>query len=89
MSQHPDTPDQKKSVQIMVNGIPQDWPKDDITFDQVVTFAYPDHAQHPEITYSVKFTRGHGNKPEGVLAPGGSVQVKDGMSFTVSRTGQS
>ena len=89
MSQHPDTLEQKKTVQITINGTPHDWSKDDITFEQVVTFAYPDFPQHPEITYSVKFTRGHGNKPEGVLAPGGSVKVKDGMNFTVSRTGQS
>jgi hypothetical protein len=37
----------------------------------------------------VKYKNGHGNKPEGTLSPGGSVKIKDGMSFSVSPTGQS
>ena len=75
---------------IIVNGTPHAWPKnDDITYAQVVTLDVPDYAQHPEITYSVKYKNGHGNKPEGILSPGGSVKVKDGMVFSVSATGQS
>ena len=60
-----------------------------ITYEEVVTLAYPDYPQHPEITYSVTYTRGQGDKPEGIFAPGGSVKVKEGMSFRVNRTGQS
>lgn len=63
--------------------------KEHITYAEVVTLAYPDYPQHPEITYSVTYTRGHGDKPEGTLAPGGNVKVKEGMSFRVNRTGQS
>jgi hypothetical protein len=77
-------------VTIYVEGTPHEWPKDEITYDQVVTFEVPDFAQHPEINYSVKYTRGHGNKPEGVLNAGGEpIKVKDGMVFSVSPTGQS
>jgi hypothetical protein len=54
-----------------------------------VTLEVPDYAQHPEITYAVKYTRGQGNKPEGILSPGGTVKVKEGMIFNVSDTGQS
>ena len=79
-----------KTVEIIVNGTQHDWSKnDDITYAQVVTLDVPDYAQHPEITYSVKYKNGHGNKPEGTLSPGGSVKVKDGMIFSVSPTGQS
>ena len=79
-----------KKVEIIVNGTQYDWSKnDDITYAQVVTLDVPDYAQHPEITYSVKYKNGHGNKPEGTLSPGGSVKVKDGMIFSVSPTGQS
>src|SRR5665811_1590135 len=79
-----------KTVTIVVDGTPHEVPKkEDITYAEVVTLAYPDYPQHPEITYSVTYTRGQGNKPEGVLAPGGSVKVKEGMSFRVDRTGQS
>jgi hypothetical protein len=79
----------KKDVTIVVEGTPHLWPKDDITFAEVVTLEVPDYASHPEITYSVKYSRGHGNKPEGVLVSGASVKVKEGMIFNVSETGQS
>ncbi len=49
----------------------------------------PDYAQHPEITYSVKYKKGRGERPEDTLAKGESVKVKDGMIFYVSETGQS
>jgi hypothetical protein len=81
---------QPKTVTIVVNGSPHEVPKkEDITYEEVVILAYPDAPQHPEITYSVTYTRGDGHKPEGVLSPGGSVKVKDGMAFSVNRTGQS
>lgn len=80
---------EKKAVTIIVEGTPHEWPKGEITYAEVVTLEVPDYSQHPEITYSVKYKRGHGNKPEGVLAPGVSVKVKEGMVFSVSETGQS
>lgn len=79
-----------KTVTIIVEGTPHEWPKGEISYEEVVTLEVPDYAQHPEITYSVKYTRGHGNKPEGTLSKGGDpVKVKDGMTFSVSETGQS
>ena len=83
------TKDNKKTVTIIVEGTPHEWPKDEITYAEVVTLEVPDYAQHPEITYSVKYKNGHGNKPEGILAPGASVKVKEGMIFSVSPTNQS
>jgi len=78
-----------KTVTIIVNGTPHEWPKTEITYAEVVTLEVPDYAQHPEITYSVKYKNGQGYKPEGVLSPGGSVKVKEGMIFSVSESGQS
>ncbi|MBT3880916.1 MAG: hypothetical protein HOI47_05625 [Candidatus Scalindua sp.] len=80
---------EEKTVTIIVEGTPHEWSKGDITYEDVVTLEVPDYSQHPEITYSVKYKRGHGNKPEGILSPGGSVKVKEGMVFSVSETGQS
>jgi hypothetical protein len=79
----------KKTVTIVVEGTPHEWPKEKITYAEVVTLEVPHYAQHPEITYAVKYTKGHNDKPEGILSPGGSVKVKDGMIFNVSETGQS
>ena len=79
-----------KTVTIIVEGTAHEWPKgEEITYAQVVTLEVPDYAQHPEITYSVKYRKGNRDKPEGVLPPGGSVKVKEGMIFNVSETGQS
>jgi hypothetical protein len=69
---------EKKTVTIIVNGTPHEWPEGKITYVQVVTLDVPDYAQHPEITYSVKYTRGHHEKREGILAPGDSVKVTEG-----------
>jgi hypothetical protein len=67
---------EKKTVTIIVEGTPHEWPKDElITYAEVVTLEVPDYAQHPEITYSVKYKSGHGDKPEGILSPGSSVKV--------------
>ena len=81
--------EKKKKVTIIINGTPEEVEKDDMTYAEIVTLAYPDYPQHPERNYSVKYVRGHGNKPEGILTNGGTVKVKDGMEFTVSPTGQS
>jgi len=81
--------EQKKMVTIIVEGAPHEWPKGEITFVEVVTLEVPNYLEHPEITYSVKYKNGHGNKPEGILPPGGSVKVKEGMIFSVSETGHS
>jgi hypothetical protein len=79
----------KHDVTIYVNGTEHKVDAGDISYARVVTFAFPDYAQHPEKNYSVKYRKGHGNKPEGILLPGQSVKVKDQMIFNVSETGQS
>lgn len=79
----------KKTVTIIVEATAHEWPKEEITYVDVVTLEVPNYQQHPEITYSVKYKNGHGNKPEGILVPGASVKVKEGMVFNVSETGQS
>jgi len=80
----------KKMVTIYVESTPHDWEKDEITYEQVLALEVPDFTQHSEVTYSVKYTRGQGNKPEGILLRGGQpVKVKNGMVFSVSATGQS
>jgi len=79
----------KQNVTIYVNGTGHEVEAGDITYAKVVMFVFPDYAQHSEKNYSVKYRKGHGNKPEGILLPGQSVKVKDQMIFDVSETGQS
>lgn len=79
----------EKTTTIIVNARPHEVQGKEISYNEVVTLAFPDFAQHPERTYSVTYERGHGNKPEGILSPGGSVKFKNKMVFRVKFTGQS
>ena len=58
------------------------------SYAEVVTLEDPQYPQHPERIYSVTYERGHGEK-KGVLSPGGSVKVKEGMEFDVTATNRS
>lgn len=78
-----------KEFTIIVEGTPHEWPKREITYEEVVKLEVPDYTPQSNITYSVGYERGQGNKPEGTLSPGASVKVKEGMIFRVSETGQS
>ncbi|ORM52597.1 hypothetical protein HA39_20345 [Pantoea brenneri] len=78
-----------KNINIIVEGALHIWHKDTISYEEVVTLEVPDYASHPEVTYSVKYKKGVGEKPEGILSKGAYVKVKDGMVFNVSETGQS
>ena len=60
---------EKKLVTIYVESTPHEWRKIEITYAEVVTLEVPEYPQHQQITYSVKYSRGFGNKPEGILAP--------------------
>ena len=81
--------DKKKQVTIVIDGTEHEVEKDEMTYVEIRTLADPEFPLHPNTTYSVTYKRGPGNKPEGTFSPGGSVKVKDGMVFNVSRTGQS
>ena len=78
----------EKLVTIIVEGTPHEWRKGEITYAEVVTLEDPQYPQHPDRVYSVTYERGHGEK-KGVLSPGGSVKVKEGMVFFVKDTGES
>lgn len=80
--------EQHKQVTIVVNGEPHQWPKGEITYEEVAKLAFPDTFD-PNTIYSIKYRNGHGEKPEGNLVKGASVKVKDRMIFTAKDTGES
>lgn len=75
-----------KADTIVVNGRPHEWDEKEISFEQMVGFAYPNPPQGGNIEYTVSYRRGHGNKSEGTLKAGETVKVKDGMIFDVTAT---
>ena len=79
----------KKKITIIINATPFEVEKGEMTYEEIVALAFPDFPHHPERNYSVKYANGHNHKPEGILSPGGTVKVKDGMVFKVKFTGES
>jgi len=82
-------PGKQHKVIIIVEGTPHHWLRPTISYAEVATLFDPTYPQHPETTYSVKYKNGPSHKPEGILSPGASVQVKHHMVFNVCPTGQS
>ena len=81
--------DSEKGIRIIVDGTPHVVATDEVTFDEVVTLAYPDGGRGNLITYTVTFYDGGGRPPEGALAEGEKAKVKDGTVFNVTRTDRS
>lgn len=80
---------EKKDVTIIVDATPHEWPKETILYEEVVRLEIPSYTSSSNITYSVGYERGQGNKPEGTMSLGDSVKIKEGMIFRVSETSQS
>lgn len=80
----------KPVITIIVNANPEQWHEKMISYDQVVKFAFPDYnPNNPNIVYTVKYLRGPDKNPEGSMAKGDSVYVKNKMIFNVSKTDKS
>lgn len=78
---------QQKLVTIIVNTRKQTVPKGKICFDKVVALSGLPGGEN--VTFTVTYRRGEGNKPDGSLVEGDCVEVKDGMIFNVTRTNKS
>lgn len=79
----------QKPETIIVNGTPKEVTSKELTFDQLVDLAFSPRPSGPNWVFTVTYRKGHGDKPEGTLAPGESVKVKDRMIFNVKATDQS
>ena len=84
-AQKNDGPSHLKEINIVINGRPRVVTEKEMSFDELVTFAFgtPDFEQY---IYTVTYFRNEHDKKEGSLVRGQSVHVKDGMIFTIVRT---
>lgn len=78
-----------KEITIVVNGREKTVEKRELTFDQLVALAFDDPPTGEFICFTITYRRGQGDKPEGTLAEGESVRVKEGMIFNVTATDKS
>jgi len=60
----------------------------ELTFAEVVALAFPGTPE-PEVTFTVTYHRAAGPRHEGNLSEGGTVTIKDGTIFDVTRTRRS
>ena len=60
-----------------------------VSYEQIVTLAFPNPVTGPNIIYTVGYEDGPHKNPSGSLMPGGKVRVKDGMIFDVTPTDKS
>ncbi|MFN3664733.1 MAG: multiubiquitin domain-containing protein [Sediminibacterium sp.] len=76
-------------VKIIVNGREKDWLEKSITFKQVVSLAFGNCSDDPKTVYTVTYTHGPKENPEGTMVKGSTVIVKNKMVFNVTATNKS
>ena len=77
-----------RSFEIIVNAQRKPWNEDTITYSQVVDLVFPPPHKDTEV-FTVQYSRGPRENPQGTLAEGQTVKVKSGMVFDVTRTDKS
>lgn len=81
---------QPKTITIIVNGREKTVEKNDqISSQELVSLAFENPPTGEFICFTITYRKGHGNKPDGNLAEGEFVKVKDGMIFNVTATDKS
>lgn len=69
---------------IIVNGQEQTYPFNEITYSDLVALAFG--GTRKEINYTVTYSKGTTEKPEGAMTKGETVRVVDGMIFNIADT---
>lgn len=76
-------------ITVIVNGRPKHLNSTTLTFLQVVALAFDPVRTDPDVLYTVQYSRGPRENPEGELVEGGMVHIKSGMVFLVTETNRS
>lgn len=84
MSNNNREPGEARQLSIIVNGTPEVWTDNHITYEQVVQLAFPGETG---FLYTVTYSNVHGR--DGSLAPGQQTSLKEGTVFTVGKTNRS
>ena len=81
--------EEKHEVTIIIDGTQFEVPKEKISYEQVVNYAFDnDPPTGPDVVITVNYSRGVDGK-EGSLLSGKDVEVKAGMVFNVKATDKS
>ncbi|MDA8382786.1 MAG: multiubiquitin domain-containing protein [Betaproteobacteria bacterium] len=81
--------DHIKEVTVVFNGRPKPVAKERLSFEEVITYAFDTPPSGDGVQFTIQYTHGHSDKPNGTLLEGESVMVQDGMEFDVTPTNRS
>lgn len=84
-----DGKDHEKEFTIIVNGRQKVVKGKDLTYTQVVALGFDDPPSGENVSFTITYRKGEGNKPEGTLVEGETVKIKEGMIFNVTPTNKS
>ena len=79
----------KDNFIIIVNGREKEWNDKTISFEQVVILAFGTYQNNGRTAYTVTYTRGNNDKPQGSMVAGDVIKVKHKMIFNVTATDKS
>jgi hypothetical protein len=80
---------QKHAITIYVNGREKTVTTKELSFDEIVALAFDNPPSGPNVYFTITYRRGHGDKPEGTLAEGETLKLKEGMIINVTPTDKS
>ena len=79
----------EKVYKIIVNAREKLWPKDEITYQEVVVLAYGSYSSDDNVVYSVSFSKGPESNHYGTMVKGDIVKVKNNEVFNVTQSNKS
>lgn len=76
----------QKTFTVILNGAQEFITKRRLTFEEIVKMAFPNPSPDPNIIYTVAYRNGPPENPKGILLPGQTLRLKDGIEIDVTQT---
>lgn len=81
--------DHEKQFTIIVNGRAKVVTGKELSYAQVVALGFDNPPTGENVSFTITYRKGEGNKPDGTLVEGETVKIKEGMIFNVTPTNKS
>lgn len=75
-----------RQIEIIVNSRPREIDGHEVSFEQIVQLAFPGGAADQNTVYSMTYRKAASHPHAGELGPGGTIEIKKGTVFNVTRT---